>query len=538
MSPISRIVFIGVLLTISPTAEATIQACNFVDGHWVSDPNADHQNDLQKVLTGLQTAQDCLDFAFLPDMLSDLSKPGPSVCVHFVSGDNDIFAPTGAPDDPNKYPWSNPKGWGGFPDWPALINIPQTIPPLPEPSCTDVSLDIALAHELAHQWLYSVGVAVAKTGQRYNPDDDFTTAIENEVRRAESSQCLRTQYNNPKLGPQNLPADNSQQCPCDANGHVGLLPCNAPGADATKCGCTDQPDAICCGGRCQDQKDPLNCGSCSNICSTRESCCDKTCVSTNTDAECGGCGIACGGGTHCCDAGCVDTTSDNVNCGMCGNICSDGKVCVGGNCECPSGQTICNGACCDGTCQNGVCCGSGLTNCQGECLDLNTDKRHCGSCPPPGYYHFCDQGSSSYVTGTCSAGKCQYSCPSDQTLAGGNSFVPDSSELFPFAHCYTFVAEPNVAACADQSGNILYYADWNSDPQNCGGCGAVCPGGSQCVKVANLPEARYLTLPVCVCPLGKSLCGGECVDTMSDSTHCGGCFPCAAAQTCRDGQCE
>jgi hypothetical protein len=42
----------------------------------------------------------------------------------------------------------------------------------------------------------------------------------------------------------------------------------------------------------------------------------------------------------------------------------------------------------------------------------------------------------------------------------------------------------------------------------------------------------------CVCPQGKTECGGACVDTQTDASHCGGCGrACGAGQQCTGGVC-
>ena len=67
-----------------------------------------------------------------------------------------------------------------------------------------------------------------------------------------------------------------------------------------------------------------------------------------------------------------------------------------------------------------------------------------------------------------------------------------------------------------------------SDPGNCGGCGAICPQGKVCSTGA--------CKTTCASPL--SLCAGACVDLAADPANCGSCgTSCNSGQVCRDSAC-
>jgi hypothetical protein len=69
--------------------------------------------------------------------------------------------------------------------------------------------------------------------------------------------------------------------------------------------------------------------------------------------------------------------------------------------------------------------------------------------------------------------------------------------------------------------------DASTDPNNCGGCGNGCYGGTMCQGGA------------CVCPSGLTLCKGSCTDLTSDPFNCSGCdVACAVGQTCDAGVCH
>ena len=127
-----------------------------------------------------------------------------------------------------------------------------------------------------------------------------------------------------------------------------------------------------------------------------------------------------------CDGTCVDPETDARHCGACNNACGDGEVCHDGSCE--------------------TSCPGDQTVCDGGCFDLDLSPRHCGSCGTE-----CDDGQ------VCSAGSCETSCGSGLT------------------------------ECDNQC------LDLQTDPNHCGGCGEACPPsfgctGGSCVATSDFPQ--------------------------------------------------
>ncbi|MBR4985847.1 MAG: hypothetical protein IKY83_08920 [Proteobacteria bacterium] len=121
------------------------------------------------------------------------------------------------------------------------------------------------------------------------------------------------------------------------------------------------------------------------------------------------------------------------------------------------------------------------TDCDGACVDLQTDNAHCGVCG-----NECKGGEK------CMAGVCSLSCPDKQVDCG--------------------------ETCADLT----------SDVNHCGSCGNVCKDGEKCVE----------SECVVSCLEGQMACDGVCVDLKRDSLNCGGCGQiCMDIQICEDGTC-
>ena len=193
----------------------------------------------------------------------------------------------------------------------------------------------------------------------------------------------------------------------------------------------------------------------------------------------GGCGatinvVQCDDGEEQCGDSCVDLETDPKHCGECFSRCVDG--CTDGVCD--GGGEGGSGA--GGPGQGGGDACAPRTSCDGQCVDLASDRDHCGVCDIA-----CAPGLA------CQGGVC----------------IPD--------------------ACAPLTECTGLCVDLDSDPFNCGGCGNFCSSG-------------LCAFGGCVdsCPGGLAECSGACVDLSTNEQHCGDCFfTCGPNQQCEDFTC-
>lgn len=53
----------------------------------------------------------------------------------------------------------------------------------------------------------------------------------------------------------------------------------------------------------------------------------------------------CPSGQENCNGVCLNVQTDLLNCGSCNTACGSGQICVQGNCKCPAGQLLCSSKC-------------------------------------------------------------------------------------------------------------------------------------------------------------------------------------------------
>jgi hypothetical protein len=189
--------------------------------------------------------------------------------------------------------------------------------------------------------------------------------------------------------------------------------------------------------------------------------------------------VDCGTALTDCDGVCLDLQSDAKSCGSCGSACKAGQTCVAGKCS--------------------VSCGA-LTRCGDKCINTNDDADHCGgcdkACSPP-------MGASSY----CTMGQCGSIC------------------IKGFDDCNGVVTD----GCETTLATTL---------KHCGKCGNACPtvdhGTAGCTAS---------TCGIASCDTGfgdcdKDLKNGCETDLHISAMNCGKCgMACTMLQVCSAGMC-
>ena len=328
----------------------------------------------------------------------------------------------------------------------------------------------------------------------------------------------------------------------------------SPDCEGKSCGdsdgCGGACSAECAAGTCVTNSAsmpngcyPCNPSTCDGGCCSAEG----KCVGGGQQHSCGGNGVAC---MDCGDQACTadwSTFPPTQQCGACGSSCTPplpgdyycqsdgcGGICPGWNCvgggtcqlmeggwtQCtPVGfciPSMCNG-CCDfsGNCHTGnlpTSCGH-----DGYCVDCvtmgetcDTGTRTCDGCIPDCNGKWCGAGDG--CGGVCEAPLAI--CYAGSTCGGGGACeCPNANESLCYDGSTTYV-------CTDTQSN----------PDDCGSCGATCPSGTACVNGH------------CDCGVGSHYCGGSgmpgvCTNLADDPDHCGSCVHACPGTPCDDGVC-
>jgi len=243
------------------------------------------------------------------------------------------------------------------------------------------------------------------------------------------------------------------------------------------------------------------------------------------------------------DNGCYSTQCTNQY-GSHYWTCGGNGLCTVSDCACGScqaGQTACGFSCCTGgqECHTSEpnqpwfarCeCPAGKTFCNGNCVDLQNDPQHCGSCA-----RTCSAPSNG--TALCSNGTCLSNCNTGYTKCGNNCFNLQT-DAENCGRCDNECDDaPNAAKDICTAGHCGFQCDWNTtqcgnsctelslDPDNCGSCGNKCSSSQTCAGGACVgqqgcqPGSFNDGTGQCeLCPAGSFSAGGNAT----------GCTPCPA----------
>jgi hypothetical protein len=251
-----------------------------------------------------------------------------------------------------------------------------------------------------------------------------------------------------------------------------------------------------------------------NNCAPAQKCCGNRCTDPMTDAKnCGGCDMACSGNhaAATCAAGQCAPGKCDPGWGDCNNDPKDG--CEANLHADPNNCTMCGAACAIANAYAGCADGCYSTACKWGFDDCNNNTM--------------DGCETSVLSDVKNCGSCGHSCANlANAMAGcvnGNCVL--SSCTVGFADC-----DKNAANGCE----VLT----NTDVNNCGKCGNVCPQGTICkgggctCAMCNIPNASALCVNnMCVfdkCNPGFGDCNNNKADGCEvnlnvDKTNCGAC---------------
>lgn len=212
---------------------------------------------------------------------------------------------------------------------------------------------------------------------------------------------------------------------------------------------------------------------------------------------------------------------------------------------CPRGATE------NERCVKGADCAAGLSCCDGACIDVTRDTRHCGACG--------EACGTQGAVATCQAGVCRVACTegfadcnllardgcevnlrtsaTDCGACGAACVLPSATPACIAGQCAIAACQPGFADCDTRASTGCEVAP-STDVQNCGGCGALCAPPNA------TPRCIAGRCRVGTCSPGRADCdaddGNGCeVDTRISPQHCGGCgAPCGADEACVSGVCQ
>jgi len=335
---------------------------------------------------------------------------------------------------------------------------------------------------------------------------------------------------------------------CGACGRPCVIPNGTPGCADGVCrvGMCNEGFADCDGDAANGCETDVrtasaNCGRCGNACAVA----GGTAACTAGSCVVGGCAT----GRSDCDMnaanGCeVDTQTSAANCGGCGRAC-----------VVPNATPACrDGRCGVGTCNDGFgdCDGDPTNGCE---TDLRTATNNCGRC---GSACFVANGVAACRAGACVIDRCTTGFANCNNFYGDGCEIVTQSDVNNCATCGNVCPTPTagsricvagvcaIGACAAGTGdcdgaiNNGCEVNTNTNLQNCGGCGRVCPARANASLFCSAGACGF------TCNAGFADCDGNAangceVDTRSNTGNCGrcgnACSSANASSVCSAGVC-
>jgi hypothetical protein len=171
-------------------------------------------------------------------------------------------------------------------------------------------------------------------------------------------------------------------------------------------------------------------------------------------------------------------------------------------------------------------CGAGWTECNGTCVNTNSDPHNCGGCATLQNRNF-DCGSG----GVCTNGGCGCTTSATVMMCGGT-----------YERCANLSeSELNCGTCGNTCGAIgpQWTACIDGACTGCGGESQVCcdTGGSDrltgCALGLTCMGTPGTAASKCSCAAGSVKCGSACVDIKTSRQNCGACGTvCRADEVC------
>ncbi|HEX2675034.1 MAG TPA: hypothetical protein VHM19_00305 [Polyangiales bacterium] len=178
----------------------------------------------------------------------------------------------------------------------------------------------------------------------------------------------------------------------------------------------------------------------------------------------------------------------------------------------------------------GAKCKSGLSLCDGQCVDTSANFDNCGTCGHSCGIFVCDNGTCTDKirpdAGTPDGGPID--AGRDAAISGDSGMSPDGGPIGTGTTDGGFNPDPGLGGCKiGQQECAGICTNPLTDAENCGACGTHCKPNEVCSAGACDP----------VCDVDLVLCSGICVDLTTDPNNCAACDRVCESGICENNEC-